>query len=62
MLSQFKGPPPKGAKEKWMEKKHPTESEDLNWHVVLGMMAGLLVSFGLYGAAMATYITLMQPV
>jgi len=45
-----------------MEKQRPTQSEDLNWYGVLGMMAGLLMSFGLYGAAMATYITLMQPV
>ena len=42
-----------------MEKKHPNQSEDLNWYGVLGMMAGLLVSFGLYGAAMGTYLALL---
>jgi hypothetical protein len=41
-----------------MEKEPRTEKEDLNWNVVLGMMALALVSFGLYGAAVGTYFTL----
>jgi len=37
-----------------------TEQEDLNWNGILGMMALMLVSFGLYGAAVGTYFTLMS--
>jgi len=37
-----------------------TEQEDLNWNAILGMMALMLVSFGLYGAAVGTYFTLMS--
>jgi hypothetical protein len=38
-----------------------TEQEsDLNWNAILAMMALLLVSFGLYGVAMGTYLTLMN--
>jgi hypothetical protein len=43
--------------------KHESRTEqesDLNWNAILGMMALLLVSFGLYGAAMGTYLTLMN--
>jgi hypothetical protein len=32
----------------------------LNWNAGLGMMASLLGSFALYGAAMGAYITLMN--
>jgi hypothetical protein len=35
-----------------------TDQEDLNWNAILGMMALMLVSFGLYGAAVGTYFTL----
>ena len=35
-----------------------TAQEDLNWHGILGMMALMLVSFGLYGAAVGMYFTL----
>lgn len=40
-----------------MEKN--TQHEDLNWYGVLGMMAALLLSFGLYGAAAGAYLTLL---
>jgi hypothetical protein len=43
-----------------MRERSRTEQEnDLNWHGILGMMALMLVSFGLYGAAVGTYFTLM---
>jgi len=35
-----------------------TDQEDLNWNAILGMMALMLVSFGLYGAAVGMYFTL----
>ena len=41
------------------ESRTAQESE-LNWNGILAMMALLLVSFGLYGAAMGTYLTLMN--
>ena len=41
-----------------MEREPRTEQEDLNWNVVLGMMALALVSFGLYGAAAGSYLML----
>jgi hypothetical protein len=34
------------------------QEADLNWHGILGMMALMLVSFGLYGAAVGMYFTL----
>ena len=34
------------------------QEKDLNWHAILGMMALMLVSFGLYGAAVGMYFTL----
>jgi hypothetical protein len=36
------------------------QEKDLNWHAILGMMALMLVCFGLYGAAVGTYFTLMS--
>jgi len=44
-----------------MKKEQRTQAEDLNWYAVLGMMAALLLSFGLYGAAMGSYLTLLIP-
>ena len=44
-----------------MREESPTaQDQDLNWHGILGMMALMLVSFGLYGAAVGTYFTLMS--
>ena len=52
---------PQGAKEEVLQVGSRAEQDrDLNWHAVLGMMALALVSFGLYGAAMGTYLTLMD--
>jgi|GEM_PF-3342520 hypothetical protein len=42
-----------------MEKK--SQHEDVNWYAVLGMMAALLLSFGIYGAAVGAYLTLLGP-
>jgi hypothetical protein len=42
-----------------LKEESPAEQEqDLNWNAILGMMALLLVSFGLYGAAVGSYFTL----
>jgi len=42
-----------------VREESPTAQEmDLNWHGILGMMALMLVSFGLYGAAVGMYFTL----
>ena len=50
---------PRGVKEVVLQQGSRTEQEkDLNWHAILGMMALMLVSFGLYGAAVGTYFTL----
>lgn len=43
-----------------MDNESRTQQGDLNWEAVLGMMAVLLVSFGLYGAAMGTYVVMMS--
>jgi hypothetical protein len=47
------------VKEVVLREESRTEQErDLNWNAILGMMALMLVSFGLYGAAVGTYFTL----
>ena len=43
-----------------MREESRTAQEDLNWNAILGMMALMLVSFGLYGAAVGTYFTLLS--
>jgi len=40
------------------EESRTAQEVDLNWHGILGMMALMLVSFGLYGAAVGMYFTL----
>jgi hypothetical protein len=40
------------------EESPAAQEMDLNWHGILGMMALMLVSFGLYGAAVGMYFTL----
>jgi len=40
------------------EGSRTAQEVDLNWHGILGMMALMLVSFGLYGAAVGMYFTL----
>jgi hypothetical protein len=40
------------------EESRAEQERDLNWNAILGMMALMLVSFGLYGAAVGTYFTL----
>jgi hypothetical protein len=42
------------------EESRTEQERDLNWNAILGMMALMLVSFGLYGAAVGTYFTLMS--
>jgi len=52
---------PRGGGRKVLNPESRTAQEsDLNWNGILAMMALLLVSFGLYGAAMGTYLTLMN--
>jgi len=40
------------------EESRTAQEMDLNWNGILGMMALMLVSFGLYGAAVGMYFTL----
>jgi hypothetical protein len=40
------------------EESRTEQERDLSWNAILGMMALMLVSFGLYGAAVGTYFTL----
>jgi hypothetical protein len=40
------------------EESRTEQERDLNWNAILGMMALMLVSFGLYGAAVGMYFTL----
>ena len=40
------------------EESRTAQEVDLNWNGILGMMALMLVSFGLYGAAVGMYFTL----
>lgn len=42
------------------EESRAEQEKDLNWHGILGMMALMLVCFGLYGAAVGTYFTLLS--
>jgi hypothetical protein len=54
---QYRSPQSEGG---FVREESRTEQEDLNWNGILGMMALMLVSFGLYGAAVGTYFTLMS--
>ena len=40
------------------EESRTAQDLDLNWNAILGMMALMLVNFGLYGAAVGMYFTL----
>jgi len=40
------------------EESRTAQEVDLNWNAILGMMALMLVSFGLYGAAVGMYFPL----
>ena len=40
------------------EESRTAQDSDLNWNAILGMMALMLLCFGLYGAAVGSYFTL----